>query len=51
MVLTHLALSDEGPPVHLELRQEVGRERHGLVQQLAHPQVHAQPVRVGGGAL
>ena len=46
-----LALAYEGPAVHLELRQSLGGQRHGLVQQLAHAEVDPEPGGVGGGRL
>ena len=46
-----LSLPYEGPAVHLELRQSLGGQRHGLVQQLAHAEVDAQPGGVVGRGL
>ena len=39
----HLSLPDEGPAVHLELRELVGRQDDCLVQQFRHPEVDGQP--------
>ena len=51
MLRSDLALPHEGPPVHLELRQLVGGQDDGLVQQLGHAEVDGQPGGVVGGAL
>ena len=45
------ALADEGPAVHLELRELVGWQDHGLVQQFGHPEVDGEPGGVVGRAV
>ena len=48
---SYIALPDKGPPVHLELRELVGREDDGLVEELGHPEVDGEPGGVVGSAL